>query len=156
MAATLHILDEVVTVVGRLALALLLVGTSSVAWGGEPSFKQDEPLNGITLHYKYTEPGWEFELSFYDNKLLYYRLLPGRDRPAEPTNKDLPYHAKRIGKNMYMVNWHETNIKDFVTLVINFETSTVYGSGLLRYDRSPEEQVSFFHGAIIQGVKKGE
>lgn len=138
----------------RITIAIVLTGITAIAWSAEPSFKQDEPLNGITVHYKYTEKDWEFEVSFYDDKVLYYWLQEDKERPTKPTNKDIPYHAKRIGENMYMVNWHEENLKDVVTLVINFDTSTLYGAGILRYNLPADERMPFYHGAIIQSVRK--
>jgi len=203
------------------AMFALLLGSQS--WAIEASFKQENVLNGITIHYRYTH-GWEYEVRFYDNMLEYTSLstlrslmeqqdkdkdgrvtrdeftadqlvvpvdiemnaeleeiLAERDknadgiiseeekfhvldkngdgaiteqeaRPTKPDAKDIPYHVKQIGDNMYAVFWHQPNM-NVVTLIINFNTSTLYGFGVVVYG-SEQMREEFYHGAIIQGVKK--
>jgi len=47
-----------------------------------------------------------------------------------------------------MVFWHEPDL-NVVTLVMNFNTSTLYGCGLLDY-ANKKKRKAVFHGAIIQ------
>lgn len=111
--------------------------------------ERQELLNGKTLIFEYTN-GWGFALSFYDNMVKYQfrRNLTDPDGVGS-RNQDIPYRSRQVGDNMYQIMWHEPNVRDVVTMLINFNTSTLYAAGLLGYD---EDRYEVFEGAIIQQV----
>ncbi len=115
--------------------------------------ERQELLNGKTLIFEYTN-GWGFSLSFYDNMLRYQfrRDLTNPDGVGS-RNQDIPYRSRKVGDNMYQIMWHEPNVSDVVTMVINFNTSTLYAAALLGYD---EDRLEVFEGAIIQQVIEDE
>ena len=111
--------------------------------------ERQQLLNGKTLVFEYTN-GWGFSLSFYDNKLRYqFRRNLTDPESVGSRNQDIPYYSRLVGENMYQIMWHEPDVKDVVTMLINLNTSTLYAAGLLGYD---EERYEVFEGAIIQQV----
>lgn len=111
--------------------------------------ERQELLNGKTLVFEYTN-GWGFSLSFYDNKLKYqFRRDLSNPEGVGSRNQDIPYRSRQVGDDMYQIMWHEPDVKDVVTMLINFNTSTLYAAGILGYD---EDRYEVFEGAIIQQV----
>jgi len=111
--------------------------------------ERQQLLNGKTLVFEYTN-GWGFSLSFYDNMLKYqFRRNLTDPESVGSRNQDIPYRSRKVGDNMYQIMWHESDIKDVVTMLINFNTDTLYAAGLLGYD---EEAYEVFEAAIIQQI----
>ncbi len=141
----------------RFLAALMFALASSVTLAQTEALdvfpERQELLNGKTLIFEYTN-GWGFSLSFYDNMLRYQfrRDLTNPDGVGS-RNQDIPYRSRKVGDNMYQIMWHEPNVKDVVTMLINFNTSTLYAAALLGYDDIPLE---VFEGAIIQQVVEDE
>lgn len=141
----------------RLLVALIFALASAVAFAqSEPLDvfpERQELLNGKTLIFEYTN-GWGFSLSFYDNMLRYqFRRDLSNPEGVGSRNQDIPYRSRRVGDNMYQIMWHEPDVKDVVTMLINFNTSTLYAAGLLGYDG---DRFEVFEGAIIQQVIEAE
>jgi len=88
-------------------------------------------LDGKTVDYTY-EGGWRFKVRFY-NGLVAYEFLGAEGENVSNKNADIPYRSRLIRENVYHVAWHETNIGDFVSLVIDTETNRIYSAALLGY-----------------------
>lgn len=123
----------------------LLAGTpSSYAKDGEP----EHLLDGTALEFYY-QNGSGISISFYDGKLR-YEWIAGP--PKGNMGKDIPYRSRKIGDEMYIVNFHEKHKPDFVTLVFNLKQNVMYSSAILRYG-TDKEMVSF-SGGIVEHVKR--
>jgi len=127
---------------------------------GESSAKQNavaqEPehdtpehlLDGTQLEYFY-QNGWGIKMAFYDGKLKYEWISgPRKGNHA----KDIPYRSRKIGDDMFIVNFRDTSGPDFVTLVINLRENVMCSSVILRYGTDKER--IFFHGGIIEHVQR--
>ena len=141
----------------RLLVVLVFALVSAVTFAqSEPLDvfpERQELLNGKTLIFEYTN-GWGFSLSFYDNMLRYqFRRDLNNPEGVGSRNQDVPYRSRRVGDNMYQIMWHEPDVKDVVTMLINFNTSTLYAAGLLGYD---DNRFEVFEGAIIQQAIEDE
>ncbi len=141
----------------RILVALMFVFSSAVTFAQSEALdvlpERQELLNGKTLVFEYTN-GWGFSLSFYDNMLRYqFRRDLTNPEGVGSRNQDIPYRSRRVGDDMYQIMWHEPDVKDVVTMLINFNTSTLYAAGLLGYD---EDRFEVFEGAIIQQVIEDE
>lgn len=66
----------------QMVLALMLIFTGSLSWAIEPSFGQQELLNGITLHYRWVT-NMDIEVSFYTVS-----------KPLAPMEKGNLHHIK--------------------------------------------------------------
>ena len=137
----------------KLLVVLLSLLMSATAFAQSESLdvfpERQELLNGKTLIFEYTN-GWGFSLSFYDNKLRYqFRRDLSNPEGVGSRNQDIPYRSRKVGDDMYQIMWHEPDVKDVVTMLINFNTSTLYAAGILGYD---EDRYEVFEGAIIQQV----
>ncbi len=49
---------------------------------------------------------------------------------------------------MYLVNWHEPEPKNFISLVFNFQNRTCASTVIVRYDK--EKPITTFEGGIIE------
>jgi hypothetical protein len=66
--------------------------------------------------------------------------------------KDIPYRSRKIGDEMYIVNFHEKQKPDFVTLIFNLKQNVMRSSAIPRYG-TDKEKISF-SGGIIEHVKR--
>ena len=136
-------------------LPVLLVAVAAFAQPPSEKQRQKQPqtintehlLDGTKMRYFY-QNGSGIQIEFYDGKLKYDWIAgPAKGRG----NKDLPYRSRKIGGQMYLINWLEESHPDFVTLVFNFENNVMYSSGLLRF--GSEKQRVVFDGGIIEHLQ---
>lgn len=101
-------------------------------------------LNGTDITYDYTS-GRSYNVKFEEQGIS-YRYLTG----SKPKTwwGPFPYQAIQVENNIYFASWFEKRYGDYVTLLINFNNSLLYGSAIL----SGEEV--HFHGAKIVKVNR--
>ena len=102
-------------------------------WGGDNYYYQSGA--GLSVHFE-------------DGKFNYEWIVGPRKGNS---GKDIPYKSRKIGNEMFIVNFHEKHKPDFVTLIFNFEQNVVYSSAILRY--GTDNEVTAFSGGIIEHVK---
>ena len=123
------------------SLPLLVV--ACVVWSQEASLQL---LDGMELEYTYTDGG-TVVLTFYDDKLR-YRWTTGPFAGTEVA--DRVYQSREIGDELYLVNWHDTEHSNFVTLVIDLQQNVVYDAALVGY--GTDQELPLFDSAVIQRV----
>ena len=62
----------------------------------------------------------------------------------------LPYNWRQIGENLVLVNWHNPEISNFVTLIFDFDENIVHSVPLLGY--GTEQEAALFEVATIERV----
>lgn len=102
-------------------------------------------LDGKTIDYTY-DGGWRFRVRFYDG-LAAYEFLGKSGENVSNSNADIPYRSRLIREDLYHVVWHETNIGDLVSLVIDIANRRIYSAALLGY-REPDYNLHFEGGSI--------
>lgn len=102
-------------------------------------------LDGKSMDYTY-EGGWRFKVRFY-NGMAAYEFLGQEGENVSNSNKDIPYQCREIRDNLFHVVWHEINIGDVVSLVIDLERNRIYSAALLGY-RQPDFTLHFEAGDI--------
>ena len=105
-------------------------------------------LDGKTIEYTY-EGGWRFRVRFYDGMAAYEFL--GESGDVSNSNADIPYRSRLVRDDLYHVMWHETNICDLVSLVIDIANMRVYSAALMGY-RGPDYMLHFEGGDIHRFV----
>ena len=108
----------------------------------------DHLLDGITFEYFYKEGGG-LEIAFYGGKLKFEWISGPRKGNS---GKDKPYQSRMIGDDVFIVNWHETDKPDFVTLIIDLKQNALYSSAILRYGKN--EEMIHFKEASIRSVNR--
>ncbi|WP_430937340.1 MoaF-related domain-containing protein [Saccharicrinis sp. 156] len=110
-------------------------------------------LDGYSMNFQY-QTGNAIHIEFYDGKGNYEWITgPGKGNG----NKDIQYRCRKIGDDLYLVNWHETGLKDYLTLVFNFKNMTVYSSVIIGYANNPDRpRRTAFDGGIIDHLKRPE
>lgn len=105
-------------------------------------------LDATSFEYYY-EDGSGLTIAFYDG-LLRYQWIVGPRKGNQA--KDIPYQSRKIGGDIYLVNWHEPEKPDFVNLIINLKKNFLYSGAILRYGTSNE--MIHFKEATIKNVKR--
>lgn len=116
---------------------------------GEP----EHLLDGYSLNYQY-QNGKAIHMEFYDGKGKYEWITgPGKGKG----NQNIPYRCRKIGDDLYLLNWHETELKDYLTLVFDFKNMVVYSSIIIGYENNPERpKRTTFEGGIIDHLKRSD
>lgn len=114
---------------------------------GEPEYF----LDGYSMNFQY-QNGTAIHFEFSNGKAQ-YEWLAG---PAKGKgNKDVPYLSRKIGDELYLINWHEIEKKDFLTIVFDFEKMLVHSSIIIGYENKPERTLkTVFRSAIIDHLKR--
>ncbi|MEO9894413.1 hypothetical protein [Aurantibacter sp.] len=110
-------------------------------------------LDGYSLNFQY-QNGTAIHMEFNNGKAK-YEWVAG---PATGNgNKDIPYRSRKIGDEMYLINWHETGIKDYLTIVFDFKKMIVHSSIIVGYQDKPERKLrTVFRSGIIDHLKMVE
>ncbi|MCG1036690.1 MoaF-related domain-containing protein [Polaribacter sargassicola] len=97
--------------------------------------------NGTAIHMEFNEGKAEYE------------WIAG---PAKGNgNSDISYRSRKIGENLYLINWHETGIKDYLTIVFDFDKMIVHSSIIIGYENKPERTLkTVFRSGIIDHLNK--
>ena len=102
-----------------------------------------QALDGLDLDYTY-DGGGQIIVSFSERRLG-YRWLSGPFEGVEESG--LSYSSRHVRDEVFLVNWHDTDNSNFVTLVIDLARKKVYSSALLYYG-SHKEVESFSEATI--------
>lgn len=109
--------------------------------------KEEHLLDGKSFTFQYQNAG-AIDISFTDNQLT-YKWLAGRNA-GEP-KKTYSYKSRKVDTEIYLVNWHEPDTKNFVTMVYNFKSNTCAVSVISKYNS--EKPFQGFQAGIIEHVQ---
>jgi|TARA_B110000263_G_C15252227_1_gene484684 hypothetical protein len=140
-------------------VSVISIGTCFAQKNTSPSietFEFGEPehlLDGYSLNLQY-QSGDAIHLEFYEG-MGKYQWITGRNKGKG--DQDIPYRSRKIGDDLYLLNWHETDKKDYLTVVFDFKNMVVYNSIIIGYENNPERpQKTVFLGGIIDHLKKSK
>ncbi len=127
-------------------IAIVMIAGAACSYATDE--KPEHLLDGISLEYFY-QNGSGLSIEFEDGKLDYEWIVGPRKG-----NKgiDVAYKSRKIGDEMYLVNFHEKHKPDFVTLIFNLQQNVMYSSAILRY--GTDKEMTVFSGGIIEHVKR--
>ena len=77
---------------------------------------------------------------------LSYRWTEGQFKGAAVS--DRIYKSRKIRDEMYLVNWHDKENKNFTSLIIDLKNKKLFGSALGRY--GTEDEMTIFDEATIK------
>ena len=84
-------------------------------------------LNGTSIKYRYSK-GNGYHVKFEDGTIS-YQYKTG-SKPDKWWGK-FKYNHLITEKNEHLVSWHEPEYGDYITLLIDFENKSLYGSGII-------------------------
>ena len=127
-----------------LVLAIATLGVQA-----SDSLKQEEHLlDGIAFAFQYQNSG-AMDVVFEAGQIT-YKWIAGRN--ADEPTQSYPYKSRKLDTDIYLVNWHEADKKNFVTMVYNFKSNTCAVSVISKYvDETPFRG---FQAGVIEHVKK--
>jgi len=107
-------------------------------------------LNGTTVLYEYkNETMGAVQAEFIDGHFK-FKFVKGAYAGIEGS---MPYSARLIGDQMYMIGAYEAETNDYVTFVFNFKLNVMYTSAII--EPKTERQMTLFEeGTIINHVLK--
>ena len=145
-----------------LILFMVLVLSIGTSWAQEAASPEttkfdfgnpEHLLDGYSFNYQYVN-GKAIHMEFADGKGNYEWINGPRKGKG---NANIPYRSRKIGDDLYLVNWHETGIKDYLTLVLDFKHMTVYSSIIIGYENNTERpRRTTFDSGIIDHLKRTE
>ena len=106
-------------------------------------------LDGKTIRYTYSG-GLAFEVRFADGLASYKALVDSGNVSNE--NSDIPYQSRQIRPGLIHSVWHETDIGDIVSLVIDFDAKTIYSAALLGY--RADDRMLHFEDGVIESIEE--
>jgi hypothetical protein len=131
----------------------LAQNTTSVENETYQNVELENLLDGFSMNFHYHNGG-AIHIEFYDGKVKYVWVAG----PAKGnSNKDITYRSRRIGDDLYLVNWHETGKKDYMTFIFDFKNMVMYNSVILGYENNPDRpRRTLFNDGIIDTMKRPE
>lgn len=108
-------------------------------------------IDGYSLNFQY-QNGTAIHMEFNNGKAK-YEWVAG---PAIGNgNQDIPYLSRKIGNSLYLINWHEIDKKDYLTIIFDFEKMLVHSSIIVGYENKPERTLkTAFSSGIIDHLQK--
>jgi phenolic acid decarboxylase len=94
---------------------------------GEIETSLTTELDGTSMTYEYSG-GRSYQVKF-DDSVVSYRYLSG-SKPDKWWGP-FPYKATITDKGEYFVSWYEEGYGDYITLLFDPKTNTLFGSGIL-------------------------
>ncbi|NOQ76156.1 MAG: hypothetical protein GQ574_29420 [Crocinitomix sp.] len=114
---------------------LLLIGflsacnTDSAKEETNKNLEMPDRLVGVEMNFQYEE-GNQYTAKF-EPKGMSYKFHKNGKNPKK-WNGPFDYNHLITNMNQHLVSWHEADKGDYVTLLINFESMTLYGSAILK------------------------
>jgi len=110
--------------------------------------REEHLLDGTGFTFQYQNSG-AMDIAFAGGELT-YTWIAGRNA-GEP-ERSFPYKSRKISEDIYLVNWHEPDATNFVTMVYNFKSNSCAVSVISRY--GSEKPFRGFQAGVIEHVKK--
>ena len=114
---------------------------------GEPEYL----LDGYSMNFQY-QNGTALHMEFHNGKAEYKWLVgPGKGRG----NQNIDYRSMKIGEDLYLINWHELDKNDYLTIVFDFKKMIMHSSIIVGYKNKTERPLkTVFSTGVIDHLKK--
>lgn len=87
-----------------------------------------DKLEGLHIQYKYANDR-EYAVKLEEDALSYQ--YKSGVKPDKWWGK-FPYHHAILDNKYHVIAWHEVDYDDYITLIINLEEKTLFGSGIIK------------------------
>jgi len=126
----------------KLTAAMLLQLIAFNAWGQAGT--GDHSLDGVSVDWNYNDSEARMVVSFADG-LGKYEWVAGRR--AGNSDSEIPYSAREISPDIFLMSWIQADRPDFITIIFDFNAMTVATTGLIGYG-TDKERMLFMDGVI--------
>ena len=106
-------------------------------------------MDGMTVDYTYSG-GMHFVVTFRDGLASYEAV--GDTGGVSDANDNIPYESREIRPGLIHTIWHETDIGDLVSLVIDLDAGKIYSAALLGYPA--DDRMLHFEDGVINNITK--
>ena len=125
-----------------LITAFFLHGAPTTVWGQAGT--GDHSLDGATVEWTYKNSDARMVVSFTEGLGKYEWVAGAR---AGNKDSDIPYSAREISPNIYLMSWIQADRPDFITMIFDFNAMTIATTGLIGYG-TDRERMLFMDGVI--------
>ncbi len=128
--------------------ALLVLFVMPVtAWGQAGT--GDHSLDGTTIDWTYNNSDARMKVSF-SKGLGQYEWIAGSR--LGNSDADIPYSAREISANVFLMSWIQADRPDFITMIFDFNAMTIATTGLIGYTK--ESPRHLFMDGVINSVDR--
>lgn len=127
---------------------IVSIGYAFPSWASNSLEKEEHLLDGTSFTFQYQNAG-AMDVSFADGTLT-YKWVAGRN--VDEPQQSYTYKSRKLDADIYLVNWHEPEKKNYVTMVYNFKSNTCAVSVISRYGN--EKPFTGFQAGVIEHVNK--
>ncbi len=106
-------------------------------------------MDGMTVDYTYSG-GMHFVVTFREGLASYEAV--GDTGGVSDANDNIPYESREIRPGLIHTIWHETDIGDLVSLVIDLDAGKIYSAALLGYPA--DDRMLHFEDGVINNITK--
>ena len=106
-------------------------------------------MDGMTIDYTYSG-GMHFVVTFRDG-LASYRAV-GDTGGVNDANDNIAYQSREIRPGLIHTVWHETDIGDLVSLVIDLDAGKIFSAALLGYPQ--QDRMLHFEDGVINRITR--
>lgn len=133
-------------------LAALFLGWQVCIASSPISNELTHELDGVEITYAY-QSGDRYQVR-YTAQGVKYRYLSGED-PDEWWGP-FPYKAFRVREEEYFLGWYEKGFGDQITHLVNLQSKTLYGSGIIVKKRPGKKDlvIEHFQRADIKKISR--
>ena len=110
--------------------------------------KAEHLLDSTSFNFHY-QTGSGLNVSF-EGGLARYEWIAGPRKGNKA--QDISYRSRKIGDEMYLVNWDQSDKPDFITMIFDFNKNLMHSSSLIGY--GTERQRIVFLAGILEHVKR--
>ena len=127
----------------RLVRALIAAQTLACAAWAEAG-TGGHMLDGTRVEWRYNNSEATMRVSFAEG-LGQYEWIAGRR--AGNSDTDIPYSAREISPNIFLMSWVQADRPDFITMIFDFNAMTIATTGLIGFDQA-DYRFLFMDGVI--------
>lgn len=136
------------TVICLTAGGLLLSGALPASAQSADTFGTPQALlDGANFNYQY-QNGHAIHARF-EGGTIEYRWIRGPN--VSQTYKTYPYQSRQIRNDIILLQWHEDDLGNLITLVVDLDAQRVASSAIVRYRQ--EKPIIAFQGGTIENVQ---
>lgn len=117
------------------------------AWGQTGT--GDHSLDGTSVDWTYNDSDARMVVSFADG-LGNYEWVAGRR--TGNSDSEIPYSAREISPDIFLMSWIQADRPDFITIIFNFNTMTVATTGLIGY--GTDRELMLFMDGVINSAER--
>ncbi len=106
-------------------------------------------LDGTSVEWGYSNSDARMVVSFADGLGRYEWVAGAR---AGNRDEEIPYSAREISPNIFLMSWIQTDRPDFISMIFDFNAMTIATTGLIGFNQN--DYRFLFMDGVINSVER--